>query len=225
MSSRNRKNTSSQKKARNSLVSSRRRQHTPKGRYGDDWCPSPYNYIALKEYRVKRCCDLTNLAQVAASDTLGVIGFSLDQTDGYTDFTALFDEYRIDFVTVTFNPMFNAQPLGPATLLQSVLCTIIDYDDSVAPTATSMRQFATYKETQGAKVHVRSIKPRIADVILNTGGALTAQRSSTGFVDMGYPQVPHFGLKYNARGGAAAQTSLQIWSIVVEYYMTMRSTR
>jgi len=194
--------------------------------FGDNLLVDSSKWLVNQPFYIKRFNDLTNVTQTAGADNIGVIDFNLSATDGYTDMTALFDEFMIDHVVVKFMPMYNAQPLAaPGTTLNCVLSTVLDYDDATTPTHAQMRQYATYKETYAGEIHTRSIAPKINTILLNTGGALTAQGGRRGWVDCAYADVPHFGLKFCLSGGAAAQTLLQTYSVEVEYFLKFRITR
>lgn len=130
---------------------------------------------------------------------------------------ALFDEYRIDWLQVTFRPHANTNPLSATTVIVPQLITVVDTDDSTAPTTlASMREYdntvISLFETQ-----VRTCKPGMVDA--------TGQNHISPWTDMAVTNVNHFGVKWGMEAGAGAQTLLQVFSIQIRVQVSMRHIR
>jgi hypothetical protein len=155
--------------------------------------------------------------QAAGAAVFGAVAVQFVFLDQQATLAALFDEYRIDLLQVTFRPHANDNPMTAATTIVPQLITVIDLDDSTPPTTlASMREYdgtvISVFETQ-----VRTLKP----------GMVTASGENriSPWLDMAVPNVPHFGVKWGVEAGAGAQTVFQVWSIQIRMQVTMRHVR
>ena len=86
----------------------------------------------------------------------------LDKLPNYTDFTSLFDSYRITGVEYRFVPHFNVGqvPLGPQNTQVARLVTVVDKDDNSSLTGlTAAMQYASMEESLLDKERKRSFVP------------------------------------------------------------------
>lgn len=127
--------------------------------------------------------------------------FRLQDLSNYTEFTSLFDKYRIMWAKVTLVPK-SQQPSqdvassGAGTHKSATVVTAIDFDDVTAPTS-----LATVMEYDNCKVHTgdqritRSFKPRVASAVYN--GAFTGYAELQGdpWIDCGSAGVQYYGFK------------------------------
>jgi len=119
--------------------------------------------IADVEYCFRRTSTGADISQIAASDNTGAYSFVLSAVPGYTEFTSLFDQYRIAMVRVVWRPRFNMSAIqAVSTDVNPLMISVIDYDDASTLTITQMLNYQSYKETRFDKDHVRCIAPRIA---------------------------------------------------------------
>lgn len=128
-------------------------------------------------------------------DVGGALVFQLNSLPNYTEFTNLFDMYRINGVKVTFMPRGNSAEVGTNQGIVK-LFSAIDYDDNTTPASLSeILQYETLKTTNSTRDHKRYIKPKLARVLYQAG-ASNAYGAGTGWIDCSNPQVPHYGMKY-----------------------------
>lgn len=129
------------------------------------------------------------------TDVTGALQFQLNSLPNYTEFTNLFDMYRINGVKVTLMPRGNSAEVGTNQGLVK-LFSVIDYDDNIAPAAlTEVLQYESLKTTNTSRDHKRYIKPKLSRVLYQPG-AVNAYGASNGWIDCTNPQVPHYGMKY-----------------------------
>ena len=86
----------------------------------------------------------------------------LDKLPNYTDFTTLFDSYRITGVEYRFVPHFNVGqvPLGPQNTQVARLVTVVDKDDNSSLTGlTAAMQYASMEESLLDKERKRFFVP------------------------------------------------------------------
>lgn len=145
----------------------------------------------------------------------GSIYSSLEAIVDYTDFTTLFDAYRIDRCILKFTPFFGISLTSTAPVASSAAITvlwhdIIDTDDKDLPTADEaglnvMRQYNSYRTismTSGKPIY-RSFSPRAAMAVYQGAFTAYAKAPKKTFYDANYPQTQFYGYKFicEANGG------------------------
>lgn len=150
----------------------------------------------------------------------------------YSEFTNLYDQYRIDYVECDFIFSNNSSSVNsPATVLP-VIHYAKDYDDTNATAQEQLQQYSTYgcwqlgnaSNSNGMKRIF--IKPNV-DLQVYNGVTSGYARSKPIFVDTQSASVPHYGLKIaldpiNVPGSA---TLVGYLSIVFKFHMTMAHTK
>ena len=130
--------------------------------------------------------------------------FMLSDVTGYTEFTTLFDNYRVTGVELEF--VYNststyADPGGAPIASQPMVYYCIDTDDSTAPTNPSalLERDGTKTLALGdGKAHkVRIPFPRVANAVYN-GALFTGygQGRPGQWIDCVNPGIPHYGIKF-----------------------------
>jgi len=184
-----------------------------------NWQPA---ILALQVYRIRRTLDANDAKQTAGAFAGFSSSFQLSDLDAYTEFTNLFDQYRIHMIRMRFRPRFNFAAVVSTTDIMPRLYTVIDYNDANPITGVAqLRQYQTLKETNFDADHVRCFKPKVA--VAAYSAAFTSYMSVTGgWIDTGSPAVQHYGLKGLVEAGHAGQVNLQVWSIETEYFLEFR---
>lgn len=158
---------------------------------------------------------------------------ALNQMPNFSEFTTLFDQYKITGAKLSFTPTVNMGVLNPAATQTAVLGyskvhSIIDYDDAAVPVSEdSLLEYGSLKSTAPFATHSRFIKPKVLHEIYRS--ALTtayAPRAST-YLDMSNADVPHYGLKFwvsapNSPIGVANSISYKVY---LTLYFTCKNTR
>ena len=158
---------------------------------------------------LKRHADYSVLS---VSNTLGANAgytFRLSNIPGYTEFTSLYDQFKICGIKVTFRP-----PVTQRSSLATVdnpnanvrFFSAIDYNDSTAPTSSDdVRQYENCKVTSFHQQHVRYIpEPKF----VNTSGQTVSDWLSTN-----NPTTIWYGLK------VWVDPSLQTTTLTSDYTM------
>jgi hypothetical protein len=156
----------------------------------------------------------------ATTVAIGALGlsFSLNDLPNVSEFTALFDQYRILQVTVSMVPnVTSSQPLP--------IYSCIDYDDASVPAASSdIYQKDTSQVNDGTQVIVRTLNPKSL-VSAYLSAVSTAYSPEWGvWYDCDQPGVPHYGLKFFSPiiGGNTGLTTLS-YNVIAEYVIQTRS--
>lgn len=160
-------------------------------------------------YHFKRTFDKS----VALSNNLGDqaygYSFTLNEIPNVTEFTNLFDMYRINKVVVRFRPLpvggFGTTPTAIVDNSQAVC--FIDYDDNSVTglTLSSVKQHQNLRwlntvSADGSipKKNVVVFRPKVLGNVNDVGGtsyAMSQYRGKNPWLDIQYTQVPHLGLK------------------------------
>lgn len=182
-------------------------------------------------YNFKRSCELKNITTVAlVTPTEFQYTFRLSDLPGVSEFTALFDQYRIKGVRITFYPPVNVSfsSTGQAPLPIGEFYTAIDYDDGTVPTGLDdLQQYQTLRRTYFNRPHTRYLRPLAIQSGVYQTGVSTGFRSlpSSTWFDCGYPDVSYYGIK---GAYAISQSNLQTAVLVrctATYYLQFRKVR
>jgi len=161
------------------------------------------------------------LTSSTVSDIFPAYNYALQYLTSYSEFTALFDQYRIVRVETTFMPTITEiSALG--AFVNSYLLTAIDYDDAnTYATVNDALQVATASITPVTKSVTRGFTPRVA--LAAYSGAFTsyAQAPPGQWLDCASPGVQHYGLKTAIPLTGSALT----WRVMHRYYLEFRRVR
>jgi len=214
-----------QRSNRPNAQANRKKDSNKLSKFGDHLrLPVPFRNLQGQIFRTVRRSTVATLVQSTA-DVLGVIYFTLDNLLGYTEFTTLFDQYRIDFAEVRFRPMYNQFTVNnPSTgALYPPILTVIDYDDANTITKAQALEFSTCREVSVAKSFSRKLVPKFA--VAAYSGTFTSYAPKTGFVDCNSPSVQHYGVKYVIPAALVGQGNLTTWTVESIVYCSFLFSR
>jgi len=141
---------------------------------------------------------LTNGA--ATNPFFFVMLYSLNELPNYTEFTDLFDQYRIQFVKVSFRLEQDPSAQSAAASVYPTLTTFNDFNDVTTPTSVNeFRERISKKITtlHPGKEVVRTIRPAITDELLKVpgGAAVTAPKWKM-WLPTASPDIQYIGMKW-----------------------------
>lgn len=156
-------------------------------------------------------------AFIVSSTTVNVPfvnSFALADVPNATEFTTLYDQYKIMGVQFKLYPRFNSVDQN---LSGGRIWTVLDYDDSNLPaTINELCQYQNVKCTNTSQIHSRYLKPKFN---LTTGSANIPQ--STHWIDVATTSVPYRGIK-----GILEPTSASVaYDCKLTYYLAMKNVR
>lgn len=191
-----------------------KRQHTARNAVGHLFKRVAYleNYIGIEGGGV-------------GNKTIGAMTFSLDQLPAYTDFTQLYDLYKINKVRVQFIPKMSSAVLADSAQMP-VVHTIIDSNDSSNPTFIEMMQNEDLKTTRGTVLHTRYFTPKCQLKLyesLATDGYAAARRNP--FISTNDPSVPHYALKWVIENPITGGSAYWYCDVKVTYYLALREVQ
>lgn len=153
-------------------------------------------------YKFSRSFSLGSLP-VAASDQGYAYPFALNQVPSSSEFTTLFDKYRITTVDLTFTYILEGSVSG-STAVWPAMYLFMDDDDAAIPTtknevlermSVQRVSFSPTRQTISVKINPRFVQSR--------SGVSTNLAPVGTWIDMSTPAVQHYGVKawvdyYNA---------------------------
>lgn len=156
------------------------------------------------------------------------LSFNLTQLPAYGELTSLYDQYKIMGIRVNVQPLLTegiASAVSGSTSIYGYpkFSSVIDYDDSTTPANEDvLLQYGSLKQTPAFKEHKRFFRPKIRVGGLDAGAVVNPVVSQkAGWIDVGYPAVPHYGVKLYHPGPIASGTPVVSSSIAYSVYATM----
>jgi hypothetical protein len=142
-----------------------------------------------------------NFALSVSNINIGGVGTYSPSTPSYSEIVNLFDNYRIECVTLRIDWDFDSyNPAVNATVAAPIIYHIADYNDSVAVALSDVLQYPDVKVhsfmTNGYSPLIIQMKPRPLTDIASTGvltGYGPALRAP--WLSTSYATVPHYGIK------------------------------
>lgn len=159
--------------------------------------------------------------------------FTLNSTPNSSEFTVLYDQYRIVGVKRTFlysstgaDTTGSLGPYGPAGA--PILYMVRDYDDSNTPAnINEFFQRPYVKIGRITSVQKMYIRPKVARPLYQ--GATFAYGPSSGWIDVANDAVPHYGIKWicvpQAGSNYAMGTIYGTITVIDKYYLEFKNPR
>lgn len=124
--------------------------------------------------------------------------FALSQVQNATEISAVFDQYRINWVKVFITFQHNVSTASGSSTMPT-LFWVPDFDDAVAVGAGALREHAALdlrEFTADNRTHVMKIEPRFHGGIYDaSAGAGTWGSIERGWVDVAAQNTAHYGIK------------------------------
>lgn len=156
--------------------------------------------VKRQTYFFKRRTFLNNIVSVGINTpTLTSTTFSLGQLPGISDFTSLFDKYKITYVKMMMKLVVDPSAQNANVSHYPTLYYCPDYDDNLTP--ASINDLREYGRTRMAVlrpdryVTIR-IKPAVLQEYFISAGQTSVASKWNQWVDMARTDIPHYGLKY-----------------------------
>lgn len=156
--------------------------------------------VRQKTYALKRSYKLGVLASAGstAQYQYGSMSFTLNSLPGYTEFTNLFDQYRIKKVLVQAFPFMTQESDTTTTPARNIFHWCVDHTDVTSPAAESdVLQYDNHKTLQAFKPFNMSLTPVAATTVwqgVSSNGYAPAKPAS--WIDCKSYGVQHYGIKY-----------------------------
>lgn len=168
---------------------------------------------------IKRNGDQGDVICTLGAATYGAFLFRLSNVPNSSEFTSLFDQYKINAVSCTFYPQQTSIDTHIAPAVQNVrMLTAIDFNDSDPPLSVdTLRQYdnvEVHGTTEQFTVYIAN--PKFAD----TTGSLR-----TGYINTSSPSTVHYGLKYACEPLAPGSTGTYTYRVETVYYFSFKNAK
>uniref|UniRef100_UPI004047F021 hypothetical protein n=1 Tax=Orrella sp. TaxID=1921583 RepID=UPI004047F021 len=203
--------------------------YRPKRRWGVPRLPivkADYSCMLRKE-------GVITIANTTSGPVLGAIRFSLADCLNHTNFTNMFDQYRINTVVVKFIPhmteMVN-KPYDDTTTPTSGgtipnLCVAVDRDDATVPASyNELKARSKSRIVPATKPLTFKLRPSrlIATYDAGAANAYTVDVSKR-WINSSSPNLNHFGLKYALEDSSPANA--YIYEVEIMYYLSFKDRK
>jgi len=191
-----------------------------------------YNGANVGSFNLALTFSLSGMNIWAAGTYQGTIS-----VPGTSDFTSLYEQYRIDYIDITFFYSNNQSSNNQPGLTLPVFGIVRDFDDTQATDMFALQQYSGYQMWQvgnqrGDGSFKLRLKPAAQQITFNGSGGTTAtgvKRVFSPTMSMQTAQVPHYGVKIAfdpiAQGQTGVSAVLGYFSINATYHLTMKNTR
>jgi hypothetical protein len=170
-------------------------------------------------HRFHRQAAPITITSSTVGETLFAFNFQLGYLPSYTEFTALYDQYKIDAVDITILP--SSVTSTPADQASGFVVLAVDYDDATTPAnVDSLLQYGAAEVFPINSAIRMRLRPRMA-VAAYSGAFTSYANTPSTWIDVASPSVQHYGLKF---GSSATTTSVK-WQVFARYHLQMKSSR
>jgi len=170
---------------------------------------------------VTRMFDQGTINASNAADNFGQFTVGLSSLPNSSEFTTLFDQYRITRCEYTFQPL-QTVAVNSTTASTPGIFTVVDYDDST--TLTTLAQALQYPNVRwhsGYEPFTVSFKPHIA-MAAYSGAFTSFANTFDQWLDVSSPAIVHYGLKYCALQNVGIAQS---WRVVGKVIIELKNVR
>lgn len=180
-----------------------------------------------KVFYYTRYASLGTIAYVSGSTQYGGSVFSLDQLPNYSDFTNLYDFYKIKGIKISFIPTANVT-LGTntatngLTLYNNRIFTVIDYNDAGVPTSIDeLREYKNCKWSPYNRIHKRYFSPNpLADATDDS----TISLQNKPWVPTTNYNMDYYAIKWAIETSTSTVGAL-LYKIEAKFYIACKSPR
>lgn len=204
--------------------------------------------VAVRRNRLQRQVHMfkriVNLGQYTASITSGSVptispvskafSFQLSDLPNVSEYTSLFDQYKITGIKLRIVPRTAMTTQGVVTgttapVGYGQVVTAIDYDDAANPIAKdTLLEYGSAKYTSSNKIHSRYFKPKVLNAVWVNIASTGYSPVKAPWIDQANNNLPHYGLKMwidapeNSGGGSNSSISYDVYAT---YYFMCKNTR
>lgn len=175
-----------------------------------------------------RRCNLGGIVSVGINTpTLTSFTFKLDNVPNVSDFTALFDQYKMTKIELFFKLMQDPSAQNNAQSWYPTMYYCVDHDDATAP--TSINDLLQHGRTQQRIMKPNSyikvvIKPAVLFEVARGTGTTTVSPQWNQWIDMAHVDTLHYGLKYAFDNSFNINPNYSV-EVFAKYHFACRDTR
>lgn len=180
--------------------------------------PSPAKASSLnKVYHIFQEYSGGAVSSDTTLDQTGAINFTASGNTQNAQLSAVFDQYRIAMVEVTFMPRVN---LSTASSTPPVFYSVVDLDDSSSTSISSLSNYPGAKITEAYKQHVHTFVPHVAVAVYS--GAFTSFANEVApWIDVVSDSVQHYGVKW----GFTTTSTVYTYDVKIRIHFQFKNVR
>jgi hypothetical protein len=183
--------------------------------------PLPLASNDLETLAVTRMFDQGTITSSLVADSFSQFTVGLSSLPNPTEFTTLFDQYRISRVEYHFWPL-QTEAVNSTTAVTPGIITVVDYDDSGSlATVTAAFQYPNAVWRSAYKPFCVSFKPHIA-VAAFSGAFTSYMNTKDQWIDASSPAVIHYGLKICMPQSTGI---VQSWRVIGKALVELKNVR
>lgn len=148
------------------------------------------------------------------------LSISLSNFNNVTEYTALFDAYRVGITKVSYNQIAFA---GGGVLAN--IHSVIDYDDSNATAVAAMQQYDSYQIDPVESTFTRVFQPLAANAAYSGTFTSFSRMPSTTWCDVASPGIQYYGFKAQIPASTFSGGPVIVAELVVTSVLQFRNTR
>jgi hypothetical protein len=202
------------KKGAGRKLTSLARDGQPISSFFNEVASRPYPHFGSLENTIRTMNVYTTTAFLATSLTVPTFAsayIALSQFPNYTEYSSVFDQYKIDQVEIWL------EPVGSQENGLGVLTTAVDLDDANLPTvATGLYDKQDALVGNGAAGRYHRWAPHMA-VATFSGSFTSYANEPAGWIDSASPNVQHYGFKCAAGVFPVAYTYTLTVRAIISY--------
>lgn len=180
-------------------------------------------------HRFKRIATLGTVGCNAVGFLSYATAFRINQIPGISEFTALYDQYRIDKVVFRAIPYTTENATTGTTPPWGLapVYTVIDLDSAATPPDTAtLREYTSVRTHQALKPVVRVLRPRaLTQIYRSTTSTAYALANPRQWLDLGETDVPHYGIKMAAQLPNVSASNWLAYNLEAIFYFSMRAPK
>nr|QTE03412.1 MAG: capsid protein [Phoenicopteridae CRESS-DNA-virus sp.] len=185
-----------------------------------------------KLFHVKRAGQVSVVTTTATIDYTASGFFRLSDVFASTDFTGLFDHYRINCVVLKFIPDQGGHPDGswsnrtPPVMYNPQFHWAIDYNDNNPVPTNQLVEYQSYKTRPFTRPITIKVFPRASQPIwissISTGYASAARKT---WIDTASANVGHYAIKFAVDNFNHPQSQIMNFKIRPIYYISFKGVK
>jgi len=166
-----------------------------------------------------------NLAPAGVATAFGAsYDFKLTDVPGYGEFTALYDQYKIEQIEFIINPTFDDNNMSNRIDSLRPIRYVIDYDDVTVPTTENeLLEYGKCKSFMCGKNKLIKVNPKILTMVYKTAVSTGYAPKGDMWLDCDDTTVPHHGIKLWFP--AISPQAMASWGVEVIYHLAFKNTR
>lgn len=205
---------------------SRRRTSRPYKRARRTRAPRGLTLRTGDTHHFKRTFEGTRLYASSAGGNPQALYVTFGDLPNASEFTSLFDMYRINLVVLKLVPNYTGNDINPSTtvVVSPNVHSAIDYDDSSTAglTVNTLLQYPNHKMTRGHQMHIRKFRPAVC---LDADGAGSTAPKWKQWINLSATTAEHRGVKlYIEQAGGISVNSMS-FSVFWTVYFSCKGVR